>query len=87
MLLTRKICRDVRSSTPEGVPLDLEIVQPVIGEGRASCAVRKFSSDDPDATDGLLIFAEAKQVSREDAADACAGYAGIQMRQRSLRRY
>ena len=69
MLFTGKICRDVRLLTPKGVSLDLEIVQPVIGEGRASCAVRKFGGDDPDATDGLLIFAEAKQVSREDAAE------------------
>ena len=57
MLFTGKICRDVRLLTPKGVSLDLEIVQPVIGEGRASCAVRKFGGDDPDATDGLLIFA------------------------------
>ena len=69
MLFTGKICRDVRLLTPKGVSLDLEIVQPVIGEGRASCAVRKFGGDDPDATDGLLIFAEAKQVSRGDAAE------------------
>ena len=69
MLFTGKYCRDVRLLTPKGVSLDLEIVQPVIGEGRASCAVRKFGGDDPDATDGLLIFAEAKQVSRGDAAE------------------
>mgnify|MGYP000405811271 CR=1 FL=1 len=51
MLFTGKICRDVRLLTPKGVSLDLEIVQPVIGAGRASCAVRKFRrAMDPDAT-------------------------------------
>lgn len=74
MLFTGKICRDVRLTTPKGVSLDLEIVQPVIGEARASCAVRKFGGDDPDATDGLLIFAEAKRVSQSDVMDASESY-------------
>lgn len=69
MLFTGKICRDVRLTTPKGVSLDLEVVQPVIGEMSASCAVRKFGGDDPDATDGLLIFAEAKRVVRAGIQD------------------
>ena len=34
---------------------------------RASCAVRKYAGDDPDATDGVLIYAEAEYL-RENAA-------------------
>ncbi len=35
--------------------------------GKASCAVRKYAGDDPDATDGVLIYAAAEYL-REDAA-------------------
>lgn len=69
MLFTGKMCCDVRLTTPKGVSLDLEVVQPIIGETSASCAVRKFGGDDPDATDGLLIFAEAKRVDPADIQD------------------
>lgn len=76
MLFTGNICRDVRLMTPKGIALDLEIVQPVIGKARASCAVRKFGGDDPDATDGLLIFAEAKRVPGRKTADVRQKSAG-----------
>lgn len=44
--------------TPKGVPAHLEVLEPVLDGGRASCAVRKDAGDDPDVTDGMLVCAE-----------------------------
>lgn len=39
------------------------------GNGAASCAVKKDAGDDPDVTDGLLIFAQARFLP-ENAGNA-----------------
>ncbi len=68
MLLGRAVCRQAELTTPSGVSLSLEIEFPRLGERSASCAVRKFAGDDPDATDGLLVFAEVSEAF-ENGAD------------------
>lgn len=60
MLLTQRICAHADLMTPKGILLHLPVVEQRIGETSASCAVRKFAGDDPDATDGILVFAEAE---------------------------
>ncbi len=70
MLFEQKPCREIRLTTPKGTVLLLETEFPVFDPHSASCAVRKFGGDDPDATDGLLIFAKAE---RTDGSDAEAG--------------
>lgn len=60
MLFTHRPCREVRLLTPKGIALSLETEFPKCSARHASCAVRKFAGDDPDATDGLLVFAEAE---------------------------
>ena len=57
MLLTGRVKEHIKLITPKGIELDLEVLQPEIGENSASCAIRKFSGDDPDVTDGALVFA------------------------------
>ena len=47
----------VRIDTPAGIPVDAELEAFSAGPGWASCAVRKDGGDDPDITDGALIFA------------------------------
>ena len=43
--------------TPKGIDLDLPVLEPVRGDGFASCAIRKDSGDDPDVTNGVLVYA------------------------------
>lgn len=62
MLLTGKTVEMVRMDTPKGIRLDLEIVEPELGEGFARCAVQKDSGDDPDITNGILVYATAKKT-------------------------
>ena len=62
MLLTGRIVGTVELDTPKGIRLTLEIVNPEIGEGFARCAVQKDSGDDPDITNGILVYAEARRI-------------------------
>lgn len=49
--------------TPNGVTLRLEVLNAEISENSAVCAIRKDSGDDPDVTDGILIFAKVNRIS------------------------
>ena len=62
LLLTGEPVEEVRIMTPRGVPLTLEVLDPVLGAGTASCAIRKDGGDDPDATSGLLIYATVRPI-------------------------
>ncbi len=44
--------------TPSGERVETEILEPLFSEGEASCAVKKDSGDDPDVTDGILVFSK-----------------------------
>ena len=66
VLLTGNEIREVRLVTPKGIALDLDVEDLQIlsggeaalaGREAVSCAVRKDSGDDPDVTDGALIYA------------------------------
>lgn len=63
MLLTGNAVDSVPLVTPKGIRLELPVHEVRFGAGCVSCAVRKDSGDDPDVTDGMLVFAE---VSRSD---------------------
>ena len=57
LLFTGIVPRTVRIDTPKGITLDLEVLEPTGLNGTATCAVRKDSGDDPDVTDGVLVYA------------------------------
>lgn len=50
-------------STPKGVRLELAPEDLQRGDGWASCAIRKDGGDDPDATNGILIYARVSKLS------------------------
>lgn len=55
---------EVEVATPVGIALTLAIHGEESGEGYARCYVRKDAGDDPDVTDGLAIWAEARRIPR-----------------------
>ena len=57
LLLTGDAPESVRIETPKGIALDLAVLEPVKGDGFASCAIQKDSGDDPDVTNGVLVYA------------------------------
>ena len=63
MLLTGERVATVRIDTPKGVVLELEPLEVELAEQYVSCAIRKDSGDDPDDTNGVLVFAKVEKVA------------------------
>lgn len=57
MLLTGRRKDTIDLLTPKGIRLHLTVEEIKITSSEVSCAIRKDSGDDPDATRGTLIFA------------------------------
>ena len=74
MLLTGEKITQISLMTPAGIPLTLDILEPRLTKDSVSCAIRKDSGDDPDITNGILIFAE---VSKCDGGITISGGEGI----------
>lgn len=62
-LLLGRALPAVRINTPAGVWVEAELLEQTSGPGWASCAVRKDGGDDPDVTDGALVFARVEQTA------------------------
>ena len=56
MLLSGILKEEVCLMTPKGIMLRLLIEDIKVNETYASCAVRKMAGDDPDVTDGVLVY-------------------------------
>lgn len=74
MLLSGEKLFTVRLETPKGISLLLDLEDVSLEPGRFSCAVRKDAGDDPDVTDGLLVYAS---VTRSEREISLLGGAGI----------
>lgn len=64
MLLAGERVATVRIDTPKGVVLELEPLEVELAEQYVSCAIRKDSGDDPDDTNGVLVFAKVEKVAK-----------------------
>ena len=62
MLLTGRRKDTIDLLTPKGIRLHLTVEEIRITSAEASCAIRKDSGDDPDATRGTLIFACVRKM-------------------------
>lgn len=62
MLLTGEILNSIELMTPKGILLDLEILNSEICDNYAVCAVKKDSGDDPDITNGILVYSKAEKI-------------------------
>ncbi len=58
MLATGQAVPCVDILTPKGIALNLEVLEPALEPDHARCAIRKYSGDDPDVTNGILVFAD-----------------------------
>ncbi len=52
-------------NTPKGIRLELTSERQELGDGWASCAVKKDSGDDPDSTNGVLVYAKVVKIARQ----------------------
>lgn len=61
MLLSGNVTGIVSIQTPKGIPLTLDVIEPLLESDQATCAIRKDSGDDPDITNGILIYATVRK--------------------------
>lgn len=69
ILLGGKKISEVELMTPKGILLNLELLDIRQEENAVSCAVRKDAGDDPDTTDGILVYARAEKLTASDASE------------------
>ena len=60
-VLSGETVHSVTLATPKGITLTLDVTELDISDGCAKCAVRKDSGDDPDITNGILVFANVRK--------------------------
>lgn len=77
MLLTGQRAATVRIDTPKGIVLNLEPLEVEQGADYVSCAIRKDSGDDPDDTNGILVYAKVEKTA--SAGVVIAGGVGVGM--------
>lgn len=75
MLLTGRRLETVALLTPKGIRLELEVREVETGPGYVSCAIAKDAGDDPDVTNGTLIFARVSR--REEPGIVIDGGPGV----------
>ena len=62
MLLTGMTIDKVSLMTPKGILLELNIKNSEIETDYAECAIKKDSGDDPDVTNGILVYARVEKI-------------------------
>ena len=60
-----KKVHNVSIMTPSGTEFRTVVERAEVKNGQALCAVKKYAGDDPDVTDGILIFAEVTLTDEE----------------------
>lgn len=63
MLLEQKNVDMVSLMTPKGILLRLEVKEAAYNENIASCGIKKDSGDDPDATNGIMVYASVEKMT------------------------
>ena len=64
MVLTGQRVDAVALTTPKGEVLHLKPEAISFGPGSVTCAIRKESGDDPDITDGILVYATVEKIEK-----------------------
>ena len=73
LLLTGRAPERLSLCTPKGLTVEVELALCRMEDRAALCAVRKDAGDDPDVTDGLLIFVRAERTERGILIDGGEG--------------
>ena len=66
MLLSGREVKEIKVITPMGVSLTLPVIDIDIKEDKVICAIKKDSGDDPDVTNGVLVYAETAFQSKDN---------------------
>jgi cobalamin biosynthesis protein CbiD len=56
---------EISVATPSGETPVFKVLHACFNENAASCAIEKSSGDDPDITDGVLVYANVTHIPRD----------------------
>ncbi|WP_432364526.1 cobalt-precorrin-5B (C(1))-methyltransferase CbiD [Blautia luti] len=70
MLLSGESFSEVTLNTPKGITLTLALHDITRGENYVSCAVQKDAGDDPDTTNGILVYVKAEKFFSENTENS-----------------
>ncbi len=65
-LFSNEKLKEIKTKLPNGMVLNLQLETCEISENQIICAVKKFSGDDPDVTNGLVFYAKAEPLEKEE---------------------
>ena len=65
MLFSEQRVDYIEINTPKGITLNLEVEDVAIDKDAISCAIRKDAGDDPDDTNGILIYATVNKCTED----------------------
>mgnify|MGYP004502266853 CR=1 FL=1 len=72
MLFSKEKLKTVELMTPKGFLLTLDVLDIEITDKYVSCAIKKDSGDDPDVTNGILVYSKVSYASK-DGIDITGG--------------
>jgi len=73
MLLKKQLIHEVSVVIPNGEVPVFEVLDAFFNEESASCAIKKQSGDDPDVTDGILVYATVSSIPQGVSIDGGKG--------------
>ncbi len=73
MLLFGGETKEISILTPKGISLQLSVLDITKGADWVSCAIRKDSGDDPDVTNGVLVYAKVEKIEEGIVIDGGEG--------------
>lgn len=65
-LLNGKFEKSVSLVTPNGTDLNLKILDAKLEKHQGICAIEKYSGDDPDVTNGALVYGKVRLIKQEE---------------------
>ncbi|QHI73646.1 cobalt-precorrin-5B (C(1))-methyltransferase CbiD [Aminipila terrae] len=77
MLSLGQQIQEISVDTPKGIPLVLDILDCKICSQKVSCAIKKDSGDDPDITNGILVYAEVELFESDSGEIIIDGGTGV----------
>lgn len=77
MLLSQQKKEKIKITTPAGTSYEPDILDIDLNSDYVSCAVKKDAGDDPDITNGILVYAKVEKVTCQDEQIQIIGGTGV----------
>ncbi|MBO4325981.1 MAG: cobalamin biosynthesis protein CbiD [Clostridia bacterium] len=73
MLLEHRCLENIHLLTPRGIGLDLKVLDVTAGDEYVSCGIEKDSGDDPDVTNGIVVYTRVEKTDTPHSIEIDGG--------------